>query len=98
MTREVGRQKPPIESFVFCKSFFAGKPVITHTDSGGPLEFVTHEHNGLVTEPNPVSLGNAIGVLTENQARAKKMGGNGRESLKHHNICWDFVVETLLKS
>lgn len=84
--------------YITLEAFFAGKPVITHTDSGGPLEFVTHEHNGLVTEPNPVSLGNAIRVLTENQPRAKKMGSNGRESLKHHNICWDYVVETLLES
>lgn len=80
------------------EAFFSGKPVITHTDSGGPLEFVTHEHNGLITEPNPVSLGNAIRVFAESPARAKKMGSNGRESLKLHNICWDYVVETLLKS
>jgi glycosyltransferase involved in cell wall biosynthesis len=80
------------------EAFFSGKPVITHTDSGGPLEFVIHEDNGLITEPNPVSLGNAISVLAENPACARTMGSNGRESLKLHNISWDYVVETLLKS
>ena len=27
--------------YITLEAFFAGKPVITHTDSGGPLEFVT---------------------------------------------------------
>ena len=61
--------------YITLEAFFAGKPVITHTDSGGPLEFVTHEHNGLVTEPNPVSLGNAIqGYLPRIKLAQRKWG------------------------
>ena len=56
------------------EAFFSGKPVITHTDSGGPLEFVTHQHNGLITEPDAVSLGNAIRLLPKVRLAQRKWG------------------------
>ena len=35
------------------EAFLAAKPVVTAHDSGGALEFVTHEVNGLVAAPEP---------------------------------------------
>jgi len=84
--------------YITLEAFFAGKPVITHTDSGGPLEFVIDQHNGYVTEPDPVLLAESIAALAENPDRAKELGNNARESLKFHNISWDNVTERLLNS
>jgi glycosyltransferase involved in cell wall biosynthesis len=84
--------------YITLEAFFAGKPVITHTDSGGPLEFVIDQYNGYVTEPDPVPLAQSIAALAENPDRAKELGKNAKESLKAHHICWDHVVERLLNS
>lgn len=82
--------------YVTLEAFFAGKPVITHTDSGGPLEFIVHEHNGYITPPDPEAVGEWISFLAQNPGHAKELGKNGRESLKAHNISWDYVVDRLL--
>ena len=84
--------------YITLEAFFAGKPVITHTDSGGPLEFVIDQRNGYVTEPDPVPLAESITALAENPDRAKELGNNARESLKVHNISWDYVTDRLLNS
>ncbi len=46
--------------YVAIESLAAGKPVITTTDSGGPLEFVREGINGFLAEPNPTDLAAAI--------------------------------------
>ena len=43
--------------YVTLESFLAHKPVITTTDAGGPLEFVEHETNGFVCEPDRRGIG-----------------------------------------
>jgi glycosyltransferase involved in cell wall biosynthesis len=84
--------------YITLEAFFAGKPVITHTDSGGPLEFVIDQCNGYVTEPDPVPLAQSIAALAENPDRAKELGNNARQSLQSHNISWDYVTERLLNA
>jgi glycosyltransferase involved in cell wall biosynthesis len=84
--------------YITLEAFFAGKPVITHTDSGGPLEFVTDGYNGYITEPDPIALAESITDLSENPDRAKALGNNARESLKCHNISWDYITERLLNA
>ena len=82
--------------YVTVEAFLSGKPVITHTDSGGPLEFVIDKENGFVTEPDPVCLADRITCLAKNTQYAKQLGANGRNSLASHNISWDNVIERLL--
>jgi glycosyltransferase involved in cell wall biosynthesis len=84
--------------YITLEAFLAGKPVITHTDSGGPLEFVIDQYNGYVTEPDLVPLAQSIAALAENPDRARELGNNARESLKFHNISWEYVTERLLNS
>lgn len=76
------------------EAFKSGKPVITATDSGGPLEFVLHGQTGLVAEPNAAALGQAMNILAENRALAEEMGQKARESVK--NIDWAHVAKELL--
>ena len=49
--------------YVTLESFLASKPVITCTDSGGPVELVEDGVSGWVTEPDPRSVAEAIDRL-----------------------------------
>ena len=49
--------------YVTLEAFFASKTVITHTDSGGPLEFVRHGENGYVLEPDYLSVWKLTGIM-----------------------------------
>ena len=82
--------------YVTLEAFLAGKPVITHPDSGGPLEFVRHGENGLVADATPAATAEAVRILAESPARARALGAEGRASIDRLGIGWDKVVERLL--
>lgn len=81
--------------YVTLEAFFSGKPVITHMDSGGPLEFV-NESNGFVLEPDPKRIAETIDLLYNNKGKARELGGNGRKLMEELNISWDYVIERLI--
>jgi glycosyltransferase involved in cell wall biosynthesis len=76
------------------EAFLAAKPVITAIDSGGTLEFVTHETNGLVCEANPASIGEALARLAGNRPLVARLGEAGRSLAL--GITWDTVIERLV--
>ena len=80
--------------YVTLESFLARKPVITAHDSGGPLEFVEHEVNGLICEPQPGALAEAINRLATNRTFAGSLGEAGHDRAK--TVTWDGVIEKLL--
>jgi glycosyltransferase involved in cell wall biosynthesis len=80
--------------YVTLESFLAGKPMITTTDAGGPLEFVRDGVNGFVCEPASASLAAAIDRLDTDRALAERLGGAGRELAQ--TITWNGVIEQLL--
>ena len=65
--------------YVPMEAMYAGKPVVTCTDSGGPLEFVVHGETGEIAEPTPQAVADAIDRLAADPARARRMGEAGRE-------------------
>jgi glycosyltransferase involved in cell wall biosynthesis len=71
-----------------------GTPVVSCTDSGGPTELITHGVNGLITEPTPAALGEALSALAAEPARARTMGRAGRH--RALEITWASTVATLL--
>ena len=77
------------------EGFFSSKPVITHTDSGGPLEFVIDQENGYVTEPSAAAIASALEGLTA--SNAKIMGNAGRQLMMKMNLNWDFIIDSLLR-
>lgn len=79
--------------YVTLEAFLAGKPVVTTTDAGGPLEFVVDGENGAVTEPQPEALADAINRLGANRRAAAALGEAGRA--RAQGITWDGVVEKL---
>jgi glycosyltransferase involved in cell wall biosynthesis len=80
--------------YVTLEAFLAAKPVITASDSGGTLEFVTDGENGFVCAPDAESVASALARLVENPSLAGELGARGRRRAQH--ITWDGVVEQLV--
>ena len=76
------------------EGFLAARPVITATDSGGTLEFVTHDETGLVCDPAPEAVAAAIARLDADRALAARLGEAGRSVARR--ITWDAVIERLV--
>jgi len=67
--------------FTTLEAFQARKPVLTATDSGGPLEFVEHGLNGWIADPEPSSIAAGIQQIMEQSELASKMGDKGFEKV-----------------
>lgn len=83
--------------YITLESFFSKKPVIVHTDSGGPLEFVVNDENGFIIEDDAKALAEKIDELYLDRNKTQKMGENGYDSLKDKHIDWDYVINKLLQ-
>ena len=80
--------------YVSLEAFLARRPVITATDSGGTLEFVRDGTSGLVCEPEPEALADAINRIGADRQFAASLGSAGFEMARQ--ITWDGVVEKLV--
>jgi glycosyltransferase involved in cell wall biosynthesis len=83
--------------YVTLEAMYSRKPVITCTDSGGPLEFVEDNITGYIINPDPVEIADAIDRLYIERAQAKKLGQTGYDKIISMNISWEKIVESLLK-
>ena len=78
--------------YVTVEAFLSGKPVVTTTDSGGPLEFVTDGETGVVAAPAPEALAAAIDELWgQPESRLRALGAAGQERVA--GITWDGVID-----
>lgn len=82
--------------YVTLEAMLARKPVITCTDSGGPLEFVIHGQTGFVVEPEANSVAAAIDRLYEHREEAASLGQAGYLRYQAIGISWENVVHTLI--
>jgi len=82
--------------YITLEAMLSSKPVITCSDSGGPLEFVKDGETGFVVEPDPVRIAEKIDWLYANKKKARAMGQAGRQAYQEKNINWNSVVDTLL--
>ena len=83
--------------YVTVEAFLSGKPVVTTDDAGGPLEFVTHDASGVVSQPTAEAIGSAIDLLWErSEAQLRAMGEEGRRRVA--GIGWDSVIDRLTES
>ena len=76
------------------EAFLAAKPVVTAADSGGTLEFVQDDVNGLVCQAEPPSIGEALSRLAGDHVLARRLGDAGRASAL--GITWDTVIDRLV--
>jgi glycosyltransferase involved in cell wall biosynthesis len=82
--------------YVTVESFTSAKAVITCTDSGGPLEFVTDGETGAVAEPSAAGLAEAIDRLAADRAATRRMGDAALARLGELGISWPAVVDRLI--
>lgn len=82
--------------YITLEGFLSKKPVVTCTDSGGPLEFVVDGETGRVAAPDGAALGAATAELLADPARARRLGEAGYERAR--GITWAAVVKTLLSA
>ncbi len=76
------------------EAFLSEKPVLTTTDSGGPLEIVADRRTGLVVAPEAADVARATGWLREHRDEAATFGRAGREIAAE--VTWDRAIERLL--
>ncbi|MGZ4149716.1 MAG: glycosyltransferase, partial [Actinomycetota bacterium] len=82
--------------YVTLEGFAAERPVVTLTDSGGPLEFVTDGETGLVTEPDPKAIAEAFDRLYRDRDATRRMGKAGNALIRDVVPSWPEVVSRLL--
>ena len=82
--------------YVTLEGMLSGKPVVVAGDGGGATEFIEHEREGLIVEPDPKAIAAALDELYTNRSRAREMGERGQEKLKAMKLSWANVVESLI--
>lgn len=83
--------------YVTVEAFLSQKPVLTTTDAGGPLEFVTEGETGFVADPTPESVAQTIDRLWATpETRLRDLGEAGRRRVE--NISWDHVIDRLTET
>jgi glycosyltransferase involved in cell wall biosynthesis len=90
---------PPLDEdlgYVTLEAMLSAKPVVTCSDSGGPLEFVRDGDTGFVVPPRAEELAAAIQRLLAEPALAARMGRAGKAEYARKVPSWDRVVDTLL--
>ncbi len=76
------------------EAFRSGKPVVTTTDSGGPLDVVGDYESGRVTDPDATAIAAALKELIADEAAARAYGEAGRKAVESVN--WDVAIHRLL--
>jgi glycosyltransferase involved in cell wall biosynthesis len=82
--------------YVTLEAMLSAKPVLTCSDSGGPLEFVLPHRTGLVAEPAPEAVAAAMDTLWQERRQAEAWGRAGRAHYDSMGITWPRVVGRLL--
>jgi glycosyltransferase involved in cell wall biosynthesis len=76
------------------EAFLSSKPVLTTTDSGGPLEVVHDRRTGVVVAPEAAELGRAAAYLAAHADEAKAWGLAGKAVAER--VTWDTCIDALL--
>lgn len=90
---------PPLDEdygYVTLEAMLSARAVITCTDSGGPLEFVQDQRNGLVCPPDAEALAGAMDLLWTSRTRTAAMGQEGLAYYNALGLSWGHVVQCLL--
>ncbi len=72
------------------------KAVLTTADSGGPLDFVVDDYSGLVVQPTPEALADALDRLWADPVRTQAFGRAGRQRYDDLQLGWSRVIDCLV--
>jgi glycosyltransferase involved in cell wall biosynthesis len=76
------------------EAYRSGKPVVTATDSGGPLDFVVDGSTGWVVEPEATALAGAFAEMLDGGEAVRRYGEAGEPAAAA--ITWDGAIGRLL--
>ena len=76
------------------EAFLSGKPVITTTDAGGPLDVVHDRKTGLVVAPDAAAIGRRRALAREHEDEAAAFGSAGKALADE--VTWDRAIARLL--
>jgi glycosyltransferase involved in cell wall biosynthesis len=76
------------------EAFLSGKPVVTTSDAGGPLEVVHDRETGIVVAPEPAEIARAAVYLGQHVDDARAWGSAGKAIAER--VTWDACVDALL--
>lgn len=83
--------------YITLEAFGAGKPVLTCSDSGGPLEFVVAGTSGFVLPPGDhAAAAGCLDFLFRRPEEAERLGRAGHEAIR--GISWERAVSRLLEA
>ncbi|NPD66174.1 glycosyltransferase [Lichenicola cladoniae] len=83
--------------YVTLEAMLSAKPVITLSDSGGPLEFVIDGETGFICAPQPDAMADVFDQLwSDRSGLAARLGSAGLESYRALGLAWSGVVSQLL--
>jgi glycosyltransferase involved in cell wall biosynthesis len=81
--------------YVTIEAFAARRPVVTNTDSGGPLEFVVEGETGFVVPPEPRSVAEAFDHLYGDPQLSRRLGEAGSALVRERVPVWPEIVARL---
>ncbi|HWS53121.1 MAG TPA: glycosyltransferase family 4 protein [Pyrinomonadaceae bacterium] len=84
--------------YVTLEGMLSGKPVVVPRDGGGAAEFVEHESEGLVADPDPRAIASAIESLHADRERARRIGRRAREKMLAADLSWENVVGKIISA
>jgi glycosyltransferase involved in cell wall biosynthesis len=84
--------------YVTLEGMLAGKPVVVASDGGGATEFIEHGREGLIVEPEPRAIAEALDSLYSQRGPSQRMGARGLEKIQAMNLSWNHVVKSLIDS
>src|SRR2546422_11639464 len=84
--------------YVTLEGMLSAKPVIVPSDGGGATEFIENEHEGLIVDPEPQMIADAVDALYNDRDRTRRMGENGPEKLLAMNLSWRNVVSKIVSA
>lgn len=83
--------------YITLEAMLAAKPVLTCSDSGGPVEFLRNGTDGLVVQPDPQALADCMDEAWSSPSFSCELGANARQRYDDLNISWNYVVDQLLQ-
>jgi len=83
-------------SYVTYEGWAAARPVVTTSDTEGIAHAVATARAGIVADPDPESLGNAVRALLADPVRAAEEGARGRDWVLTKGTTWASAIERLL--
>ena len=81
--------------YITPESFYFSKCLITTSDSGGPLEFVENQKTGIIIQPDPKLIAQAMDELYFNKEKAISMGKQAKEYLDKLDLSWPNTIKKL---